>query len=892
MQRRTWRQIGRAALETVLKPRDAVLTGYDSATAYAEARADADAMLTRCDERPLAAARIDPRRQPSACLQPAYEVVAFEHRAHVLASLTAWAEATAPNVSVALVTGGPGRGKTRLARQVVRAFENAEADHPSAGITRLGGFLKPDRKIDPARFPTLMERKGALLIVIDYAAQRVDTLEKLLTAAQEAASDRGAHQTRVLLLERGEGDWWDDLQARFGDDAPSLFAEKHVFRLAPLARELTDVQAEFARAHTAFASVIGGAAGDAPDHTAWLRNAGAPDVLDIHAAALLAALGDAAPTEEAATGEDDVIDHLLRHERKTWDTVFVEAGVPGGSIERDQMRSILAWASTAGAGCTPGTLARVLAAWPPCDKKTGGNTDALANALTRAYGEGGKRFEGVRPDRLTTFLTRHLDAAELRRAVPDLAAAVETARDALIPVLRHLTWHHQRHADADSREKLDTVIGAAGADGIRAAWEVAEADGNPAGPVAAAHLKHLADPALAREIYNQVPGKTVNLRELVLEATRVLAGGATGDADRAHLWDALGVRRAQLGDLAGARDAAEEAVGLYRKLARDHPDAVRPGLARSLSNLGNHYWDVGRPEDALAAEEEAVSIRRELAEARPDVFQPDLATSLSNLGLHLAAVGRAQDALAAEQEATAIYRELAEARPDAFQPDLATSLSNLGLHLAAVGRAQDALAAEEEAVAIRRELAEARPDAFRPALASSLSNLGNRLSAVGHPQDALAAAEEATDIYGELAEARPDAFRPDLASSLRNLGIRLANLGHPEEALEAAEEATAIDRELAQARPSAHGFALAGSLGALGQRRAALGNLDGAIAAAHEGIAWLAPIFHARPQAVAQRMAALIRLYLSQCEQRGVTPDGELVNPIQKQLNELVGGEH
>jgi hypothetical protein len=41
--------------------------------------------------------------------------------------------------------------------------------------------------------------------------------------------------------------------------------------------------------------------------------------------------------------------------------------------------------------------------------------------------------------------------------------------------------------------------------------------------------------------------------------------------------------------------------------------------------------ELGRREDALKATEEAVSIRRELAAARPDAFKPDLAMSLSNL---------------------------------------------------------------------------------------------------------------------------------------------------------------------------------------------------------------------------------------------------------------------
>ena len=55
-----------------------------------------------------------------------------------------------------------------------------------------------------------------------------------------------------------------------------------------------------------------------------------------------------------------------------------------------------------------------------------------------------------------------------------------------------------------------------------------------------------------------------------------------------------------------------------------------------MTNLSNRLGDLGRREDALAASQEAVTIRRELAAARPDAFRPDLALSLTNLSNRLA----------------------------------------------------------------------------------------------------------------------------------------------------------------------------------------------------------------------------------------------------------------
>ncbi len=110
--------------------------------------------------------------------------------------------------------------------------------------------------------------------------------------------------------------------------------------------------------------------------------------------------------------------------------------------------------------------------------------------------------------------------------------------------------------------------------------------------------------------------------------------------------------------------------------------------------------ELGRREDALAAAEEATGIYRRLAAERPDAFLPDLAMSLNNLGGRLSELGRREDALAAAEEAVEIRRRLAAERPDAFLPDLAGSLNNLGNRLSELGRREDALAAAEEAVTI------------------------------------------------------------------------------------------------------------------------------------------------------------------------------------------------
>ncbi len=48
---------------------------------------------------------------------------------------------------------------------------------------------------------------------------------------------------------------------------------------------------------------------------------------------------------------------------------------------------------------------------------------------------------------------------------------------------------------------------------------------------------------------------------------------------------------------------------MHRELAAASPDRYRPGLATSLSNLGNRFAELGRDREAAAASAEADRLR-------------------------------------------------------------------------------------------------------------------------------------------------------------------------------------------------------------------------------------------------------------------------------------------
>jgi tetratricopeptide (TPR) repeat protein len=276
-----------------------------------------------------------------------------------------------------------------------------------------------------------------------------------------------------------------------------------------------------------------------------------------------------------------------------------------------------------------------------------------------------------------------------------------------------------------------------------------------------AAAEHLAFwPSLAWTSLDRIlppPDRTLALRPFLADFYRTRLERIPQEEERAPVLGMLGLALSALG-LREALKATEEAVGIYRKLSEQNPQAFLPDLATSLNNLGNRLSELGRREEALKATEEAVGIYRKLSEQNPQAFLPDLASSLNNLGAVLSALGRREEALKATEEAVKIRRKLSEQNPQAFLPDLASSLNNLGTMLSALGLREEALKATEEAVGIYRKLSEQNPQAFLPDLAMSLGAHGSVLHGLGRHAEAAAAFAEGLRAILPFVRAIPAAF--------------------------------------------------------------------------------------------------------------------------------------
>ena len=118
----------------------------------------------------------------------------------------------------------------------------------------------------------------------------------------------------------------------------------------------------------------------------------------------------------------------------------------------------------------------------------------------------------------------------------------------------------------------------------------------------------------------------------------------------------------------------EEALHIYRELAKENPRTYLPYVATTLNNLAVLHKAKNEYGEALEKYEEALQIRRELAKENPRTYLPYVATTLNNLAILKKVKNEYGDALEKHEEALKIYRELALENPRTYDIDYAKIL--------------------------------------------------------------------------------------------------------------------------------------------------------------------------------------------------------------------------
>jgi hypothetical protein len=623
-------------------------------------------------------------------LRPEQRVVDFISRPE-LARLREWCTADG-QPGLMLVTGAGGVGKTRLALQLAEELGAA------------GWLCRQVRRGEEAGVVAAVRgpRRGGVLLIVDYAETRPGVTDLLRGIAGAAGG-----QLRVLLIARGEGEWWTQLAGAADDRVRALVADAGIVRVGALAAAGLDRGALVRAAVPAFARVVGVGA---PEVASVSVPAGGVPVLVLHAAALLIVL-DARDQPAAGparvVADEKVLARLLSREASFWQESAGRAGAGVSAVDPASLRQAVAVACLFTAGDEEDAAA-LLSRVPGLAGVSAGTVLSVARWLRQLYpveqlaqpGGSVRWWGALQPDLLSE---RHV-VAELadssvfaRQCLRDLTALQATEA---LTVLARACAHCQQAPTLITAALRGNLPGL----GIPAV-EVAVQTPGPVGEIFA-DVAGDSDVPLETliQIEEAIPYPTVTLaRADHVLARRIndMLPRETARDDIARWRNRLGVLYSQLGRYADTLPPTQEAVTTFRELAAANPDRHRPDLADSLDNLGIRYSELGRPADALPPTQEAVTIRRELAAANPDRHRPDLAVSLENLGVRYSELGRHVDALPPTQEAVTIRRELAAANPDRHRPDLARSLSNLSIWYSELGRPAEAEAARKEALAIR-----------------------------------------------------------------------------------------------------------------------------------------------------------------------------------------------
>ncbi|MET7465233.1 tetratricopeptide repeat-containing serine protease family protein [Nonomuraea sp. NPDC005501] len=757
-------------------------------------------------------------RSPAFLLRADAEVVAFRGRRELLEELAGWCEGD--GVSVRLLAGPGGQGKTRLSRRLLN-------DMYGRGF--VGGHLL-SRRVDPAAYAVFAQTTVPLIVVVDYAESRPEQVVHLL----EQVLHGGDGQTvRILLVARTAGEWWTQLRTGHPDLEAALSGTV-VQTLQPLEPDEGGRRAAFGdalrdlAAHLERIPGFGGpswaSAAKAIDPPTWLGADVRASILTIQMAALVELLQSGEhPVEVQAS--DAVEDVLLNHERRYWQRTAVAAGLALNpkSLERAIAAAALCGADDAAqAGAT-------LEAVPGWDGTDADRREAAAGWIHGLYpAPAGEYWGALQPDRIGEHLVATVtrDTPELlnvllpaatveqrQRALEVLARASAREQDHFRPIFRSLLGMRHWHLIVTM---LDITTHAERPEALRAALAsfVEEEQNLAYGELLALTMA--------------TPLSTLVLRDFGVRVAERLVMVAREKARRATMTDRLWPfrvpkrHRGVVSDLATAlaylaerylvvnrREeavaAAEESVGVNRRLGRDHA----LGLADALRVFANACppW---RQEAALAAAEEAVGLqRRHMDDAEPGSFErehreSELAHALVTLSTLYERAGRAAESVAASEEATAIEHRLAEIDPDNHVPRLVSTLTTAASSRAGMGRHDDVVERAERAVALLHDLAAVSPDLHLNSLATELNNLSNAYGNAGRPEEALAAVQEAVAVFRRLAAAHPGR-RPDsstsahdgrgldsLATALANNAIRYALLDRHAEGLAPIEEAIAI----------------------------------------------------------------------------------------------------
>ncbi len=669
--------------------------------------------------------------------------------------LREWINDTTWPLTVRLITGPGGQGKTRLAIHLCEQMRTSGW---------CAGFL--DTNLDPGVLNSLWAGLRSLnqpiLLVVDYAETRQATFLALLKLALRNSLSQ---PVRMLLLARDSGEWWDNLPSRDPDCEALLIgsATTGPFPLAALYTTQLQRQSAFDKALRAFANILEvGKPNLMPD----LAGDQFERPLFVQMAALLALYGENPVTSQGLTRA------LLNHERRYWVRLLEPLNWPDAGRRAEQ---ILALATLAG-GFPTARIAEPFWTAAKGSVLTTGEFNSLFRSMATLY-PGTQGLQALRPD----LLGEALVAQALLRPEGDVlldavlaSSASQLIRRNALTVVSRLT---------NERVDVDEVI----VTGLLRQFSSSAAEVVEVAVETVSRLPELAGMAFEQmvpAIKNQLVGSLVRWlpeQSIQLAALSCLVFGHLAERareklankpanvdrmlDRALALDRYLVSLIYIGSYSKACETGEEGVNLFRRLLSKDRNRFESTYAGVLGNYSNCLYRSGRFDEAIAAEGEVLEIYERLNKKDPKRFAQEYATILNNCAISLSDVGQTKEALSHSHAALQILKPLTVKAPDRYEPNYAKLLDVHATLWDDTGNLEQAIDYSTQALDIRNRLALRTPDRFEPDYAFSLNNHAYFLANVGQYGKALTYAREALQIRRRLVQRIPQAFARDFLSS-------------------------------------------------------------------------------------------------------------------------------
>jgi tetratricopeptide (TPR) repeat protein len=791
--------------------------------------------------------------QPSRLLDARSQVVGFVGRVKELDHLCEWRDRRDSGLSVLLLHGPGGQGKTRLAAEFAERSRSENLAAARRWRVWQAGMDGGTTSAGMADHAGVAEDEAGILLIVDYADRWAHSELMRLFADPLLHRQR---PVRVLLIGRTVR-WFAPVRAALLE---SRVAAENLL-LSPLAE---DRMSMFAAARDRLIQPdlydLPGATNLEPPGSLEHPDFGLP--LTLHMAAL--AVVDAHAHGRRAPGRPHELSaYLLDREYLAWQRLF-EAGREGQDYRTrlGLMARVVFTATLTGAvSHDDGVAALRMLDLPDHPEHL-----LLDHLLCYPAKDQRKVLEPLYPDRLAEdFLALLTPGHDITDYAPDpwtirVPSILLSNEHGLRPVIAPRAvyvlasaadrWPHLREQTLQPLLAADPNLALDGGSIVLTTL----ADMNDIAPTVLDKVNAAFDALVGGERHVDLDVGIASVAErVILHEANTMDLRTAEDVGRASfLWHRLSERMANAGEREKALVAAEACVRYCRFLAADFPGATHQSLlVESLVAVSTRLSALDRHEEALAAGEEALNLVRQLAEADPDAHQHGLAVTLGNVGTFLSRLGRYEEALACAQETRALTRRLADSDPHGDDADLARSLDNLAATLSENKQYEEALPAAEDAVRLWRQLVGTAPETHLPDLASTLYNLSDLLAKNRRDPEAIATAEESVVLRRRLADANPAAHLPDLGRSLRRLNRLASHQVGGQDAWAIAEEMVHVYRQLADTAldGDSHLLDLANSLCKLATLEVNPGRLEQRAAAAVEAVDLLRRLVDADPGA-------------------------------------------